>query len=139
MDRTKNDPRGDGPIEGRTCRMMCGCADSVADKKRFLAEQRTDPFVPCFMDCPFQTLVDYMSIIPDPLGRGQEAMRLTNPDAAGATLKLMRARTTHAPRVFIRANLGIGKLREIMQRINQKLPEKMQVHYFIYFSYLLIF
>eukprot|EP01034_Spumella_vulgaris_P030509 gene30509-37740_t len=97
MDRTKNDPRGDGPVEAH--QSLCAVLHGL----------------------------DYMAIIPDPLGRGQEAIRLTNPDAAGATLKLMRARTTHAPRVFIRANLGIGKLREIMQRINQKLPESMQM------------
>jgi hypothetical protein len=65
--------------------------------------------------------------IPDPTGMALESLRASNPSLATAPLKLMRARTSFEPRVFIRGNLGINKLREIMPRLNLALPKDLQV------------
>ncbi len=120
---------GVGPVEDRTYRVMCGCDGSLEgkDRAKFLKELRDNPAMPCYMDCPYQCLCDYMQRIPDPTGQAQEALRAVNPNLAGPPLKLMRARTSFEPRVFIKGNLGINKLREVMPRLNLALPKEMQV------------
>ncbi len=125
---------GVGPEEDRTYRILCGCDGALHGKDlvKFLKELRDNPNMPCYMDCPYQCVVDYMQRIPDPTGMALESLRALNPNMATAPLKLFRARTSFEPRVFIRGNLGISKLREIMPRVNLSLPKDMQVLYIFF-------
>ncbi len=78
----------------------------------------------CYCSCPFQCILDYTMRIPDPFGIANETLRLIHPSEP--KLKFMRARTTMGDRRFISSNLGINKLREILPRINDKLPQQLQ-------------
>ncbi len=69
--KTKNDPRGDGPVEGRTWRVPCCCLtslDAAADSKRMKADLKENPQVPCYDPCPYQVIIDYTLRIFDPFG-----------------------------------------------------------------------
>jgi hypothetical protein len=69
-------------------------------------------------------------LIPDPFGVMQATRWMCHPEREREhVLKLMRARTTYPPRVFISSNLGINQIRGAMGRINAQLPVHMQVLY----------
>jgi hypothetical protein len=132
--KTKNDRDGTGPVEGRTFRVACGCYELLPTKSRakFLKDCREwdgpGEEAPCHFDCPFQAISDYIMLIPDPFGVMQATRWMCHPEREREhVLKLMRARTTYPPRVFISANLGINQIRGAMGRINALLPVHMQV------------
>lgn len=141
LDKTKNDRAGLGPVEGRTFRVGCCCAELLGTKERkaFLVACGKDPDHPCHFDCPYQVVEDYLTCIPDRDGSAQLAQHAVNPALTSAPLKIMRARSASGARHFINGNLGVGQLRGIMARVNEQLPIELQVCTIIQLKFILIY
>ena len=127
--KTKNDPRGDGPVEGRTWRVPCCCLASLdaADSKRMKADLKKNPQVPCYGPCPYQVIIDYTLRIPDPFGHSWKSAMAVDPQRP--SLKFMRARLTTGDRPFTTMPLGINMLRKFLSNANLRLPEHLSLLY----------
>lgn len=76
--RSKNDPMGTGPPEGRTTVVACHCLSLCEDRKEektWATSVRINPSCRCIYPCPFQQVVDYLSMVPDLNGSIREAER----------------------------------------------------------------
>lgn len=127
-EKTKNDPMGKGPVEGRTFRIVCSCLAKITNmqqKKKWIKLLHNTPDTPCYTVCPFQIMVDYLAICPDPYGKETEVMREAMPTIK--PLKFMRALTVVAPRIFTKCPLGKNMLSKINNRLNSKLSPEHRV------------
>lgn len=92
--KTKNDPMGTGPVDGRTFRVPCICGQTLsgAEKKDFNKMVAQDYTCSCAVPCPFDVVRDYLRAIPDCRGDQREKERESNKELQ--PLRFLRALTT---------------------------------------------
>ena len=145
LDKTKTDPLGTGPVEGRTFILPCTCEhsllSSVDEREKFISNQENDPFCKCCRPCPFQIMTDYLALIPDASGVQHATIMSGIPNTDLKALKLMRAQNHTSNDDFTLGPLGTiichiqtlilitgeNSMRKIMKRINGRLSSDVQV------------
>jgi hypothetical protein len=95
------------------------------EKKKFHNATIAEKATPCPLPCPFSTLHCYLSIIPDPDGSGRSMQMIGNKTLSD--LSLFRASTNAAVSRLTLNKVGINNLRDSPKRMNELLPEEIQV------------
>lgn len=106
MDRMKTDPQGELPESKRTLRIPCQCLN-IADeptKRSFSRRLKMDNGTMCCTPCPFQAIMNYIQLCPDPFGVVREENRKNN--FMLKSLYFMRASTTRGDRKLTDLPLG---------------------------------
>lgn len=121
--KTKNDPKGTGPICRRTFFLPCSCLKSLHgnEKAKFQRDLRKDPFVDCVTHCAFEKLWIYYKMCPDNTGQLSE-MEIEN-NIMLKPLMFWRVRATTGLRRMITTPIRVENIKDSIKRINLRLPE----------------
>jgi hypothetical protein len=124
---TKNDKLGTGPAHNREWYVPCICLETLDDahKGKWARDLKRNPHLPCANFCPYQIVVDYLSICDDPAG-GLRQMEIRQ-DPTLPPLAFARARSTTGNRRFLKVPLGINMIREAIPACNKRLPDNLKI------------
>ena len=129
LQKNKSDITGQGPEEGRSYFLPCICLENLdedKDKQKFIRQLKKYPFMECITPCPFDKIVKYRNLCPDPYGNIRLQERINNMELP--TMKVWRARTTIGERRFISTPLGLKMIKYCFKRINKRLPENLKLN-----------
>jgi hypothetical protein len=121
--RSKNDPMGTDPNDIRTFYCDCICRITLSGNKKINFSNRLkNDFFPCALSyCPFGKLLDYRNLIPDPDGAAYDSMAPVQ-GFEGKSLNLFRAQCSAGSRDFMRSNLGINSIENILSNFIARVP-----------------
>jgi len=108
--------------------VACLCYEKLDNRRRanFLKDCVNDSAKKCLFPCPYDCVRIYYDMCPDKSG-SMRILEIEN-GVSKDHLSFMRAKTTQGfERHFTEGCLGVNSLRNIVKRVNRKLPEDLMV------------